>query len=171
MTNYRIKILDHLGLLSSMCDELQISDIVDRNIEQDFSKRHISAGTCVKAMILEGLGFLTRTLYLSPAFFENKPTGLLLGKNIEAKHINQYVLVRALDEVYHHGINKIFSEIAVNTCKVLGLSCKYGHLDITSFHTHGKYNSEDALDDDCVVHITKGYSRYHRNTVKLSENQ
>jgi transposase len=43
----------------------------------------------------------------------------------------------------------------------LGLECRFGHLDSTSFHTEGQYNSE--LEPVAgVVHITRGYSRDHR---------
>ncbi len=40
------------------------------------------------------------------------------------------------------------------------------HLDTTSFHVDGRYNSE--LDDDFdenagVIHVSKGYSRDHRD--------
>jgi transposase len=42
-----------------------------------------------------------------------------------------------------------------------------GHLDTTSFHVDGRYNSDDDFDDfdeDAgVIRVSKGYSRDHRN--------
>ena len=43
----------------------------------------------------------------------------------------------------------------------LGLQTRYGHLDSTSFHVDGKYNS-DQEEQDGVISITNGYSRDHR---------
>jgi hypothetical protein len=41
-------------------------------------------GTAVVAMILNGLGFANRQLYLIPQFFANKPVEHLLGEGITA---------------------------------------------------------------------------------------
>jgi transposase len=37
----------------------------------------------------------------------------------------------------------------------------FTHLDTTSFHVDGRYNSDEAPDEQ-VVHLTQGYSRDHR---------
>jgi len=45
----------------------------------------------------------------------------------------------------------------------LGLLCRFGHLDATSFHVDGRYNSDAAPDEESsVIHMTRGYSRDHR---------
>jgi transposase len=46
--------------------------------------------------------------------------------------------------------------------KQLGLSGAGGHLDSTSFHVDGEYNSGDGSAAEGVVHIRQGYSRDHR---------
>ena len=61
--------LDHLGLIAGMFDELGLSELIDTVIKQDHEQRQVSVGTCVKAMILNGLGFVNRALYPPPAFF------------------------------------------------------------------------------------------------------
>jgi transposase len=43
----------------------------------------------------------------------------------------------------------------------LGLGCRFGPLDTTSFHTDGHYNSKTEPEAG-VVQITRGYSRDHR---------
>jgi chromosome partitioning protein len=43
----------------------------------------------------------------------------------------------------------------------LGLTRTFSHLDTTSFHVDGRYNSAQPPDEQ-VVHITQGYSRDHR---------
>ncbi len=39
------------------------------------------------AMLLNGLGFTNRRLYLTSQFFESKPTEVLLGEDIKASDI------------------------------------------------------------------------------------
>ena len=79
-TSYNSYNLDHLGLISAMVDELGLVSLIDTLIPQDHKQRHVSVGTCVKAMILNGLGFANRTLYLMPHFFKDKPIERLLGE-------------------------------------------------------------------------------------------
>ena len=60
--------LDHLGLIAGMVDELGLPKLIDTVIKQDHEQRQVSVGTCVKAMILNGPGFVNRVLYLMPHF-------------------------------------------------------------------------------------------------------
>lgn len=54
-----IKNLDHLGLVAGIIDDLEIENIVDSLIKQDVREK-VSAGKIVKAIILNGLGFVSR---------------------------------------------------------------------------------------------------------------
>jgi transposase len=56
---------------------------------------------------------------------------------------------------------QLYSLIAAQAAKRLGLSPTYTHLDSTSFHVDGRYNCDEPPSEH-VVHITKGYSRDHR---------
>jgi len=159
---YDSRELNHLGLVSGMCDELGIVSIIDNLIKQDTEQRNVTVGECVKALILNGLGFSQRRIYLTPDFFKDKPTELLLGENIKAEHLNGTVLSRALDKVYDFGINTLFQRISVNACKVIGLASGIAHIDSTSFHVDGIYNSQNPPPQDSEeILITKGYSRDH----------
>jgi len=158
---YKSKVINHLGLVAGMCDELGLSELIDRVIPQDREKRTVSIGQAVKAMILNGLGFSQRTLYLTPLFFQDKPVERLIGPGIQAEHLNDDVLGRALDAIYDYGSSELFSQCAVRAANRLGLQTRYGHLDSTSFHVDGKYNS-DQEEQDGVIRITNGYSRDHR---------
>ena len=91
--------LDHLGLIAGMVDELGLPELIDTVIKQDHEQRQVSVGLCVKAMILNGLGFVNRALYLMPHFFKDKPLERLLGEGIEAEHLNDDTLGRALDAI------------------------------------------------------------------------
>ena len=160
------KTIKHLGLVAGMYDELGIGKLIDQLIPQDINKRHISIGTAIKAMVLNGLGFTQRALYLTPFFFQDKPVKRLLGPNIEVSHLNDDTLGRALDEIYEYGTTPLYSQVAAQAMQQLGLLSPCGHLDSTSFHVDGKYNSNEDPDDG-VVKITKGYSR--DNKPKLNQ--
>ena len=50
-------------------------------------RRTVSIGQAVKAMVLNGLGFANRALYLTPNFFRDKPVERLIGEGIEKQSI------------------------------------------------------------------------------------
>jgi transposase len=58
-------------------------------------------------------------------------------------------------------VTALYSLIAATAATRLGLTPTFSHLDTTSFHVDGRYNSDKAPDEQ-VVHITHGYSRDHR---------
>lgn len=146
-----------------MYDELGIGKNIDILIKQSSLCRELSIGTICKALILNGLGFTQRTLYMVESFFENKPVEQLLGLDVSASQLNDSVLGRALDDIHAYGTTKLFSELTPNICDALSLETRFAHMDSTDFHLDGVYNSDSppAL-DSTVVHLTKGYSRDHR---------
>ena len=158
---YESKQMKHLGLVAGMYDELGVGELLDRLIPQDGEKRILSIGQAVKAMVLNGLGFANRALYLTPLFFRDKMVERLIGEGIEAEHINDDVLGRALDAIYEYGPDKLYPQLAAQAVKHLGLLCRFAHMDSTGFHVDGRYNS-DVEAGEGVIHITKGYSRDHR---------
>ena len=163
MAQYESKIMDHLGLVAGMFDELGIGVEIDQQIPQVCGKRIISIGDAVKAMVLNGLGFVNQRLYLVPSFFESKPTDRLIGWGILPEHLNDDVLGRALDSLYDRGVTELYSVVALKAAQRLGLTSRFAHLDSSSFHVDGDYNSDAPPgEDEGVIHITKGYSRDHR---------
>lgn len=85
-SHYSSKQLNHLGLVAEMYDELGIGDLIDELIPKDEEKGIVSVGQAVKAMVLNGLGFANKALYLTPHFFRDKPVERLIGKGIKAEH-------------------------------------------------------------------------------------
>lgn len=63
--------------------------------------------------------------------------------------------------LYKYGVTELFSKLSSHTLKHLKLLPTSLHLDGTSFHTDGVYNSEEPKQEG-VIHITQGYSRDHR---------
>lgn len=151
--------LDHLGLVAGMYDELGISEVLDRSIRQDTTQRQVTVGQAVKALVLNGLGFINRALYLLPQFFADKPTERLIGPGVLPEHLNDDVLGRALDSLYEQDVTTLFTLISAQACQRLGLVGSTVHLDSTSFHVDGDYDHKEEMG---VVTITKGYSRDQR---------
>ena len=67
---YRTQVLEHLGLVAGMFEELGIVEVIDHATQQDPAMRIVTAGHAVKAMGLNGLSFLNQQLYLVPHFFQ-----------------------------------------------------------------------------------------------------
>ncbi|QBQ54443.1 IS1634 family transposase [Nitrosococcus wardiae] len=159
-TTYETKTIEHLGLVAGVFDELGIGELLDQVIAQDFEQRQVTVGQAVKAMVLNGLGFANRRLYLTPHFFRNKPTERLIGEGVRAEQLNDDTLGKALDALHNAGVSEVYSLIAARAVKRLGLTPKVGHQDITSFHVDGESNSDNPpLPEAGIVHITRGYSR------------
>jgi transposase len=154
--------MDHLGLVAGMFEELGISDVIDRASQQNPEMRIVMVGHAVKAMVLNGLGFVNQQLDLVPLLFRNKPTQRLMVPGIEAAHLNGDTLGRALDMLYDYDVTELYNLIAVTAAERLGLTPTFAHLDSTSFHVDGRYNNAEEPEAH-VIHITRGYSRDHRS--------
>ena len=83
----QVKNLDHLGLVAGIVDELGIVEIINDQIGIQPGEI-VNAGIVVKAIILNGLGFVSRPLYLFPNFFQDKATEHLLGDGILPRAIS-----------------------------------------------------------------------------------
>ncbi len=75
--------LDHLGIVAGVCQEIGLAAWLDA--QDPGNRQQVSVGTATVAMILNGLGFSNRQLYLVPQYFANKPVEHLLGAGIKAE--------------------------------------------------------------------------------------
>jgi DNA helicase HerA-like ATPase len=62
LPSYKTKRLDHLGLVSALCKELKVAEQIDSYFPSQSEHKHVSYGKLVVAMLLNGLGFVSRTL-------------------------------------------------------------------------------------------------------------
>ena len=88
--------MNHFVIVSGLCKELQLAENIDRLIIPDPQQR-VTTGQAVVSMVLNGLGFSNRTLYLFPQFLENKPVNLLISPELEARDFSDDTLGRTLD--------------------------------------------------------------------------
>ncbi len=61
--------LDHLGIVAGVCQEIELIQRID--VQVGLSRRHVSVGEAVQAMVLNALGFTSRALYLTPFVFRH----------------------------------------------------------------------------------------------------
>ena len=108
---------DHLGIVAGVCREIGLAEWIDAQDGQ--SHERVGVGTATVAMILNGLGFSNRRLYLVSQFFANKPLERLLGPGITAEDLNDDCLGRALDWLYAHDPTTLFAGIALRARRVL----------------------------------------------------
>lgn len=156
---YTSKNFDHLGIVSVICDEIGLDKTLDHLIPPD-PQMTITFGECLKLMIINGLGFTSRPLYLEAQFFQSRPVQRFLGRECLSE-INDDRLGRALDRFYEFGCDRLFSILASQAAIRYGISQKFKHLDSTSMEVHGEYQSEDES-----PLITFGYSKDHRPDLK-----
>jgi len=174
--SYMNERLDHLGIVAGVCQEIGLASWLD---EQDPTNRQaVSVGSATTAMILNGLGFSNRQLYLVPQYCANKPVEHLLGRGITAEMLNDDCLGRTLDWLYAHDPTKLFAGIARRARQVFGVSTSQVHVDTTSFSVSGEYGpkkaqtgetegaAKEVVVDPALIAITYGYSRDHRADLK-----
>ena len=82
--------------------------------------RIVTAGHAVKAMVLNGLGFLNHQLSLVPHFFQHKPLARLIAPGIQASHLHDDTLGRALDTLDDFGVTALYGLIAATAATRLG---------------------------------------------------
>ncbi len=124
-------------------------------------------GRATVAMMVNGLGFSNRRVYLVPQFFANKPVEHLLGPGIEAADLTDDCLGRTLDWLYAHDPTHLFAGIATQARKAFGVSARHVHVDTTSFSVSGAYEASEQQESEAnVIALTYGYSRDHREDLK-----
>lgn len=176
--------IDHLGLVAGIIDEIDLVAQINQLLGQHPQEK-VSAGHAVKAMILNGLGFVSGALYMFPKYFEGKACEHLIGLGVKPEYLNDDRLGRVLDQLYLKGLSQTFTLIALSAVKKFGVSLSSTHLDSSSFHLHGEYdvnlpevtfinkqstqiNAENLIETKSTkpINITYGYSRDHRPDLK-----
>jgi transposase len=98
--------IDHLGIVAGIIDEMELVEEVKKKVGIKV-KETLTPGQVMKAMILNGLGFLSAPLYLFEEFFVGKATEHLIGTGVLPSHLNDDKLGRALDQYYQVGTTKL----------------------------------------------------------------
>jgi transposase len=179
-----IQNIDHLGIVAGIIDSIGIVEIINELIGVEKDEK-VNAGQVVKAMIINGLGFVSKPLYMFPKYFETIACEHLIGPGVKPEYLNDDKLGRVMDKLFIKGLDTIFFIIAVKAAQKFGVSLSTSHLDSSSMHVHGQYNTslpfvifesqkvgnnqeleELAVKSPKEITITYGYSRDHRPDLK-----
>ena len=179
-----IQNIDHLGIVAGIIDSIGIVEIINELIGVEKDEK-VNAGQVVKAMIINGLGFVSKPLYMFPKYFETIACEHLIGAGVKPEYLNDDKLGRVMDKLFIKGLDTIFFIIAVKAAEKFGVSLSTSHLDSSSMHVHGQYNTslpevifesqkvgdnqeleELAVKSPKEITITYGYSRDHRPDLK-----
>ncbi|MBF0363901.1 MAG: IS1634 family transposase [Oligoflexia bacterium] len=160
----KIESIAHHGLIAAIGKKLKIEEKINARFRED----SVTRGQSVMAMVINGLGFIERRLYMIQDFFSDKPIERLLGKNVTCDKLNDDNLGRTLDAIYEYNASKLFSEIAFEIGLEHNAMSRFAHLDTTSISVEGNYDSEviDTQGGGATFHITNGYSKDHRKDLK-----
>jgi len=179
-----IQNIDHLGIVAGIIDAIGLVEIINEIIGVEKGEK-VSPGQVVKAMIINGLGFVSKPLYMFPQYFETIACEHLIGTGVKPEYLNDDKLGRVMDKLFIKGLDTIFFIIALKAAQKFGVSLSTSHLDSSSMHVHGQYNTslpevifenqqvennqeleEVAVKSPKEITITYGYSRDHRPDLK-----
>lgn len=147
----------HLPIVKAFAQKIKLVETFDTMVN---SRMDLSPGTCVLAMVLDTLSGRT-PLYRLEAFFNEKDTELLLGREVEPGRFGDHNVARVLDKIFDTGTHKIFSRIAQNAISVFDIDPQRVHFDTTSITVFGDYEGyEDPFK------IDYGYSKDKRPDLK-----
>lgn len=159
---YETKRIDHLGIVGGICQEIGLIEKVNEAV--GVSKRKVSCGATVQAMVLNSLGFSNRALYLTPQYWQNKAVDVLVSPELRAEDLNDDTLGRSLDQLYEAGVTEVFAKVSQQALEVYGITHQFYHLDSSSFSLQGQYAGEQGEEE--AIKINYGYSKDHRPDLK-----
>jgi transposase len=149
------KKLEHLGIIAALIEIMGIVALVNERLPK-LRHHKLTHGDIFKAIIINGLGFTQRRLYLFPEFFNNKAVKRLFGEGITAEDLNEDVVGRTLDAIKLYGPEKLFQEIISQIYLYTKLGHHRVHVDTTNFSVHGAY---DKSNDESTISIVKGHPK------------
>ena len=79
VSDLRIENLDHLGIIAGVIDRIGLVECINARLGTS-PDEIITTGQVVKAMILNGLGFVSAPLYLFSNFFRVRRASISWGK-------------------------------------------------------------------------------------------
>lgn len=152
----------HLGIVAGIIDTLGIVEYIDKELPK---KRHhaVTHGEAIKALLLNGLGYVERRLFLMPEYFEDIATERLIKEGIKPDQLNQYVFGESLDAIAAYGPTRLFTGIALQMLSKTRMGTLRLHYDTTSINVTGEY---DSAFNTRLIQIVHGHSKDHRSDLK-----
>ena len=126
-TRYETQRIDHLGIVSGICYELGLIEIIDQQV--GVSGQKASCGQDVQEMVLNALGFSSLALYLMPDYLQNRPVDVLVHPGLRAEDFSDDSLGRSPYTLYARGVTEVFAQDAARALRIYQIEHRFVHLD------------------------------------------
>jgi transposase len=157
-----IQTVAHLGIVAGAYESLGIGGVIDRAIPK--TRHHnLAHSDTVALMVLNGLGFIERRLYLFPDFFDDIALSRLIGPGITKDVLNDDVFGRTLDAIAEYGPTELFNQIIAECLLPSEFGSHCIHIDTTNFSITGNYEPDFGCEE---IQITYGYPKDGRWDLK-----
>ncbi|MFA5003103.1 MAG: IS1634 family transposase [Methanolinea sp.] len=157
-----IQTVAHFGIVAGAYESLGIGQVIDRAIPK-IRHHNLTHSQTVKLMVLNGLGFIERRLYLFPEFFDDIALSRLVGDGITRDHLNDDVFGRTLDSIAEYGPTELFNQIVAECLLPSEFGSHCVHIDTTNFSVTGEYEPDFGCEE---IQITYGYPKDGRWDLK-----
>ena len=154
--------VDHLGLVAGIFDELGISEVIDEAMPKTRECK-LKHSAIMKGLVLNGLGFVERRLYIFPTYFKYLATEKLFGPSVMPEDFNEDTIGRTLDRINRFGSTRLFNLVAMKCMKEMAIGTHLVHVDTTSFSVHGQYEGDDC---QSAIEIALGHPKDGRWDLK-----
>ena len=157
-----IQTVAHFGIVAGAYESLGIGQVIDRAIPK--TRHHnLTHSQTIELMVLNGLDFIERRLYLFPEFFDDIALSRLVGNGITRDHLNDDVFGRTLDAIADYGPTELFNQIVAECLLPSEFGSHCVHVDTTNFSVTGEYEPDFGCEE---VQITYGYPQDGRWDLK-----
>ena len=98
--------IHHLGMVGAFIRETGIMEKIDEMIPKlsNNTSFHFSHGQVVALMIINGLGYTSKPLYMCHEYFRKKDVETILGFEFKPEWFNDDVIGRTLDAMFEYGL-------------------------------------------------------------------
>ena len=129
----RVTRLDHLGIVAGVIKDLKLIENIDVRLQSEKKDmENITPGEAIAGMIINGMGFTSKPLSLTPQFFKNKALEELFRPGVDADDFNRHKLGRSMDKAYEYGNETLFYELASFACIKENVNQTFNSLDTTT---------------------------------------
>jgi len=136
-----IQTIAHFGIVAGAYESLGIGQVIDHAIPK-IRHHNLTHSQAVELMVLNGLGFIERRLYLFPEFLDDIALNRLVGEGITRDHLNDDVFGRTLDAIAEYGPTELFNQIVAECLLPSEFGSHCIHVDTTNFSVTGEYEPD-----------------------------
>ncbi|SDJ14870.1 protein of unknown function [Natribacillus halophilus] len=148
-------------VIRQLIEETGIIEHIDKRSPVKKEDCNVPVGTRIAALIINQLSD-RKPLFKVEEFYEKQDVELLFGPGVTARDFNDDALGRALDALYHAGLEKVCMHSIQGVQACMNLSWEGIHADTTSFVYTGAPKNDP---DDDLLKIVRGHTKDHRPDV------